>query len=244
MALERLSVTRGPAVYFNQSVTNGQNLSQALTSGASSTPLVTRCAGMAWILGYGIGTQAPAAGFPTISFYASPGSTTAAFVFQLAADPSNANGYFISVPVLSPWYSIDWTQGGSSGNVFIQAYTLPEAPGGISSSIGPSTPIYVKDQPLTPLGYAQYPLAATAESMATMAGGTIPAGALYCLIQLGVGGTGVTCRWRDDGTSPTTTTGFPLLQGVQFLYEGTPLSAFQMIGTAAGPTEVNLSFYK
>lgn len=241
MALETLAVTRGPAVYFNQSVTNGQNLSQSLTAGASTTPLVTRCAGMAWILGYGIGAQTPAAGFPTISFYASPGSTTPAFVFQLAADPSNANGYFVSSPVLTPWYSIDWTQGAVPGNVFIAAYTLPEAPGGISSSIGPSTPIYVKDQPLTPLGYAQYTLGATAETLATMAGGSIPAGALYVYVQVDPAGN--TIRWRDDGVAPTTSVGFPLLASTFFQYEGTPLSAFKAISTT-GTSIVNLAFYK
>ena len=51
-------------------------------------------------------------------------------------------------------------------------------------------------------------------------------------------------RWRDDGTAPTTTVGYPLSSGgAQLVYSAAPLSALQMIAQSA-TTTVDVAFYQ
>jgi hypothetical protein len=89
----------------------------------------------------------------------------------------------------------------------------------------------------TPCGYQQV----AAGGADTAIGLTVPTGLYqlpsYCII------TPVTqaIRWRDDGTSPTTTVGMPQVVNVPFTYNGN-LKAFKMIASTAG-AEVNISYY-
>ena len=217
--------------------------------GAAGAYIINRASGMGHLRGVITGTQAPAAGFPRIRFWTGSGSSlvlTPILTFVLAVDPANANSFEIDQPLWTPYFTIEWTQGAAPGTFSGAAWVYPYTASAAGSSGGGSSTIFVKDQPLTPLGYAQYATLdnITAEPMATLAGGAVPAGALYALIQVDTGGTNATIRWRDDGVAPTATVGFPLIPGVQFSYEVTPLTAFQAIGTAAGPIVVNLAFYK
>lgn len=50
------------------------------------------------------------------------------------------------------------------------------------------------------------------------------------------------CRWRDDGTDPTTTIGQLLVAGSMLWYRGT-LANFRIIEVAAS-SQLNVSYYK
>ena len=101
----------------------------------------------------------------------------------------------------------------------------------------------MKDSPLTDLGYGQGSVdGTTAESLATLTGSAVPAGAQYAQMIVNTGSTNVACRWRADGTAPTASVGNLLLAGATFFYEG-PLSTFQIIGTAAGPSTIDVNYY-
>jgi len=101
-----------------------------------------------------------------------------------------------------------------------------------AASSSPATPIYVKDAPLTPLGYQQIVGLAVSTAL------TVPATAIYALIQTET----KSVRFRDDGVAPTAAVGMPLLVGVQFFYEGS-LAAIRFIETSASAT-LNISYYK
>jgi len=90
--------------------------------------------------------------------------------------------------------------------------------------------ISIQDAPLTPKGYEQI-----APSTAT--GLTVPAGASMALIQ------SVTqnVRWRDDGTSPTSSVGMRISAGEEFWYTG-DLDAIEFIEEVAS-AELNVSYY-
>jgi hypothetical protein len=231
------------------SVAAGQTLPETTTfgSGAAGAYTISRAAAEGHLKGMITGTQVPAAGFPRVRFWMAPGDSTvltSLLTYVLPVDPNNANSFLIDMPLWTPWFTIEWTMGATPGTVSGAAWVYPYI--SIGSSSGAGGPIYVKDGPLTPLGYAQFTTldGTTAKTMAQLAGGSVPAGAIYALIQVDSGGTNATIRWRDDGVAPTSSVGFPLIPGVQFMYECTPLTAFQAIGTAAGPSTINLSFYK
>lgn len=246
MALELLAVTRQQVFYLNAlTLTAGQTIPQGL-GGAAAAYNSVRAAGNARLLGVIAGTTAAAAGFPRIRFYNSPGDVTGltpVLILQLTVDPNNAFTYPIDCPLYTPWFTIEWTQGAAGGDVTGVAWVLPEASGGGGTGSS-GTVIYTKDAPLTDLGYVQGTVdGTTSEDLATLGGSAVPSGALYALIQVDTGGTNVTCRWRADGTNPTASVGFPLLPGAGFFYEG-PLSTFKIIGTAAGPSTVNVNYYR
>jgi hypothetical protein len=67
---------------------------------------------------------------------------------------------------------------------------------------------------------------------------TIPAGTRYCVITCLV----QAIRWRDDGTDPTTTVGYPLAVGSELRYDSGSIPRFSMINQVAG-AEVNISYY-
>jgi len=83
------------------------------------------------------------------------------------------------------------------------------------------------------LGYAQIAAGTTA------AGLTVPAGATLALIKAET----ADVRWRDDGTAPTATVGFPLgSSDPVFAYSGS-LSAIQFIAQSGSPV-LNVAFFR
>lgn len=47
-------------------------------------------------------------------------------------------------------------------------------------------------------------------------------------------------NWRDDGTDPTATTGFPLLADEVFVYDGADLYKFKLIKNTAATADVDV----
>ena len=66
---------------------------------------------------------------------------------------------------------------------------------------------------------------------------TVPAGSDYAVIHCET----QNVRWRDDGTSPTTTVGMILPAGSELEYEG-PLSVIKFIEVTASAV-LNITFY-
>lgn len=83
-----------------------------------------------------------------------------------------------------------------------------------------------------PMGYEQI------TDMSSATGLTVPSGADFALIQA----LDQNIRWRDDGTSPTSTVGVQLSAGDVLRYDG-DLSAFEAIEEAAS-AEVNIAYYQ
>lgn len=251
MAQDLTMPDRQQAFYLAEAaIAAGQTLPEiaAFGVGAAGAYVINKATGIGHLKGAITGTTAPAAGFPRIRFWNAPGDATALtsiLTYALTVDPLNAFSFLIDVPTWTPFFTIEWTQGAAGGTISGAAWVYPYIQSGTGSSSSGS-PVYVKDAPLTPLGFGQGTVdGTTAKNLATLTGGAIPAGALYMMIEVdNVSGTSVLCRWRDDGTAPTAAVGFPLQVGVQFMYEVTPLSAFSIIGSAAGPSTVNCSFYK
>jgi hypothetical protein len=91
--------------------------------------------------------------------------------------------------------------------------------------------------PLQPLGYCQLSSLNSATNFSSCAGG-IPAGANVAWISVG----SEAIRYRDDGTPPTASVGFPLAAGATLLYVGTP-RLIQFIEQKASAT-VDVLFYR
>ena len=96
--------------------------------------------------------------------------------------------------------------------------------------------------PAKSLGYAQFAAggvdASTLVSTATFGGqpgAGIPPGTTHILIQPAA----QAIRFRDDGTAPTTTVGYPIAVGTEFIYAGSAMSQLRLISQAAGAV-VNL----
>jgi len=81
------------------------------------------------------------------------------------------------------------------------------------------------------LGYQQITSLAAATAL------TVPAGAMFAIITCESQGV----RFRDDGTDPTASVGFPLATGVILTYSG-PLSRIKFIQQAASAT-LNIAYY-
>lgn len=244
MAQDLSMPDRQQVFYLNAAaIAAGQTLPEiaAFGAGAAGAYVINKAAGMGRVQGVITGTAAPAAGFPRIRYWSAPGDATALtsiFTSQLTVDPNNAFSYVINEPLLTPFFTIEWTQGVGGGTISGGAWVYPYTHGSGSSSSGGT--IYVKDQPLTPLGYQQI----TGIDNVTPVGLTVPAGSIYAFLQVSQGGTNVTLLYRDDGVNPTATVGFPLIPGVFYPYEVTPLTAIKFIGTAAGTTTLNVLYYK
>lgn len=88
-----------------------------------------------------------------------------------------------------------------------------------------------KPSGLTAKGYQQI---TSLSSAATL---TVPAGATCAIIQAET----KDVRWRDDGTSPTSSVGMVLTAGAEVFYTGA-LAAFAAIETAAS-AKLNISYY-
>ncbi|HEY8879199.1 MAG TPA: hypothetical protein VIN03_16645 [Roseateles sp.] len=85
-----------------------------------------------------------------------------------------------------------------------------------------------------PLGYQQI------TSLSGAQGLTVPAGTKLALIQAET----QAVRWRDDGTAPTATVGYPLAVGSELRYTGTAaaLAAIRFIEQTAS-AKLNVSYY-
>ena len=105
-------------------------------------------------------------------------------------------------------------------------------------SVSASAGVPVVDANMVELGYSQSKTISTVTTLATVAGGSLPAGATMALIQALT----QNIRWRDDGTNPSATLGMQLAAGDQFFYTG-DLTAFKVIEETA-TAEINVSFYK
>jgi hypothetical protein len=85
----------------------------------------------------------------------------------------------------------------------------------------------------SPLGHDK--ISVTASSAVAL---DVPEGARRVLLR-----TDEPITWRDDGTDPTTSTGFPLLADEAYIYNATDgLAAFKMIATSA-TADVRVAFY-
>lgn len=91
--------------------------------------------------------------------------------------------------------------------------------------------------PLIPLGYCQLTSIDAATALSACPGG-IPAGATLAFVQPEA----QAIRYRDDGTAPTTTAGFPLAVGASLLYAGT-LSKVRVISQTSG-AKLDVLFYR
>ena len=103
----------------------------------------------------------------------------------------------------------------------------------------PVTPVYTKNAQLTPLGVYQYSLSGTAVTVATMAGGSIPAGAVYAIVTPETNAV----RWRDDGTAPTASVGFPLAVAQNVTLSELQMGSVQFIAQT-GTATVDIWFGK
>lgn len=81
-------------------------------------------------------------------------------------------------------------------------------------------------QALVRLGYEQI------TSLSSATGLTVPAGASLALVTPA----SKSVRWRDDGTNPSSTVGYPLNVGDELQYDAANLGAIKFIETAASAT--------
>lgn len=94
-----------------------------------------------------------------------------------------------------------------------------------------------------PLGYGQFAAASidTSTLLSTISvNGVvgIPLGTAFAIITP----TAQAIRWRDDGTAPTTTIGYPLAVGAELRYDAKGFPAMRVIGQAANAV-LNVTFY-
>jgi hypothetical protein len=83
----------------------------------------------------------------------------------------------------------------------------------------------------SPLGFE------SVDDLSAAVGLTVPDGASFAVIS--PEGAGV--RWRDDGDDPTSEVGMPILENVEFTYQG-DLSAIKFIEMSAS-AKLNVSYY-
>lgn len=97
--------------------------------------------------------------------------------------------------------------------------------------------VAVPGLPMVSLGYCQLTSIDTAAALSACSGG-IPAGATMASLVAEA----QAIRYRDDGTNPTTTVGFPLAVGASIFYAGT-LSNVRVISQTSG-AKLNVLFYR
>lgn len=90
------------------------------------------------------------------------------------------------------------------------------------------------------LGYAQLSVDGTVRNLPS-----IPAGAVMAMIAVESTITsGVAIRYREDGTNPTTTVGFPYVNGSYFSVDGKGnISKFKIIQAGAGTHTISVNYY-
>lgn len=82
------------------------------------------------------------------------------------------------------------------------------------------------------LGYQQITSLTAATAL------TVPAGTSFALIIPQT----QAVRWRDDGTNPTATVGYPLAAGVELRYSASSISRLRFIEQVASAA-INVSYY-
>ena len=82
------------------------------------------------------------------------------------------------------------------------------------------------------LGYQQITSLSTATAL------TVPAGTAFALINAQT----QAVRWRDDGTDPTASVGYPLAAGSEIQYNSASLSRLKFIEQVASAT-LNIVYY-
>ncbi len=167
----------------------------------------------------------------------------------LVVDPNNAGSYVFDFDLFYPFFRFVVTDAGAGSTVQIEASVYEEGSGGSLSGGGPSPPAPTKDAPYTVLGFGQTTTlnGTVPQTLATIAGGSVPAGTTAIFIQAGTGlggDTSVVCLWRADGTVPTATVGQTLLLGVGLVIPLVPasLANFKIVGSSAGPSTVRCTF--
>jgi hypothetical protein len=95
---------------------------------------------------------------------------------------------------------------------------------------------YVSLAPVVPLGHFQVTVSSAAVPLPS-----IPAEARRVVIR----SLGQPINFRDDGTPPTGTSGFPILADEWIIYDTVPTTNFEMISasTATGDADVRISYY-
>lgn len=109
-------------------------------------------------------------------------------------------------------------------------HTLVDNLGNLISS---TNPLPVAQPALIPLGYQQITLLSTSTAL------TVPTGATQVLVKV----SGAVVRYRDDGTAPTASVGFPVDPGSVISYRVSPLSAVRFIQAAPTAT-LDILYYK
>lgn len=105
------------------------------------------------------------------------------------------------------------------------------------AAAGPAAAVTITEPaPVVVLGYCQ--LSVTAAVLISTCSGGIPGGATMAYITPET----AAIRWRDDGTAPTTTVGYPVSAGNQLAYMGN-LATLQVIAQS-GTSTVNIAFYR
>jgi len=101
----------------------------------------------------------------------------------------------------------------------------------IDNPVANPVPSIVREQNLTPKGYQQITSLTSAVAL------TVPANAIYAFLVAEV----ADVRYRDDGTAPTATVGWPLARDTAFWYIGS-LSAVKFIQVQSSGI-LNISYY-
>lgn len=142
MALETKRLDRQQVFYLNQTVAIGATLPTTL-GGTSGLYPIYDGSGHRRVVGLFSSAQVPAAGFPRVRFYDRPDSTaTAVATYALTADPANTTNYIIDLPLLTPFFTLEWTMGGTQANVFGIAWIYPEDTVGATTIVQPVLPTY------------------------------------------------------------------------------------------------------
>lgn len=154
------------------------------------------------------------------------GALALAALCLLVSAPALADGPVCSLP------------NGNPCPADVQQYTGADGHPANASASSPlpmhdAAPAHSEGTPVTPLGVT--PLAVSSSAVAP----TIPTGATWCYFKIET----AAVRWRDDGTNPTASVGWPQTIGETFtLYVGS-LAAVKFIRQSADAT-VDLACYK
>lgn len=128
MANESRRLDRAQVFFWaTSSVTAGQTLPQALGGTSTFYPIYDG-SGHRRLYGLFSSDNAPAAGFPRVRFYDDPAGTTVVYIAPFTQDSSQSarRTWRINVPMLTPWFTIEWTAGASATSVFGIAWMYPE----------------------------------------------------------------------------------------------------------------------
>lgn len=231
---ELLTPNRQQVFYANAVAITAANTYPQALGGAATAYVVHSAAGQAHLLGLLTCTTAPAAGFPRIRFYAQSGNAaalTAIYTYAIPAASGSTTVFPVDVPLYTPWFTIEWTQGAADGVLTGSVWALPAgAGGGGGGSSDSGEPI------LAALGYEQLTVAGASIGLAS-----IPGTAQFALITIET----AAIRYRDDGVAPTAAVGMPMVAQQSLFYNGgqSGLSALRFIRQTATSATLNALYY-